>query len=150
MLFVGLSLGADEGKKLPDGDSLGGPDGASESAKLGLLEGFNDNPSVGTSLRAALGLLDGETLGKLDGLFEGDPLRSKLGKLDDDAEGCTLGEKLGPLLGLLLGSKLGPSLEAALGLLDGEKLGEFDDWLFYYLSLFEYIAIMKIILYLYF
>ena len=51
MLFVGLSLGADEGKKLPDGDSLGGPDGASESAKLGLLEGFNDNPSVGTLLR---------------------------------------------------------------------------------------------------
>ena len=47
-------------------------------------------------------------------------------------------------------AELGPSLGAALGLLDGEKLGEFDDWLFYYLSLFEYIAIMKIILYLYF
>ena len=39
MLFVGLSLGADEGKKLPDGASLGEPDGASDGEELGLLEG---------------------------------------------------------------------------------------------------------------
>ena len=51
---------------------------------------------------------------------------------------------------LLLGSELGPSQGAALRLLNGENLGEFDDLLFYYLSFFEYIAIMKIILYLYF
>ena len=39
MLFVGLSLGADDGKKLPDGDSLGEPNGASDGEELGLKLG---------------------------------------------------------------------------------------------------------------
>ena len=39
MLFVGLLLEADEGKKLSDGDSLGEPDGASDGEELGLFEG---------------------------------------------------------------------------------------------------------------
>ena len=39
LLFVGLSLGADEGKKLPDGDSLREPDGASDGEELGLFDG---------------------------------------------------------------------------------------------------------------
>ena len=59
MLFVGLSLGADDGKKLPDGASLCEPDGASDVEELGLLEG---NPLAlleDASLEDELGELEG-------------------------------------------------------------------------------------------
>ena len=59
MLFVGLSLGADEGKKLPDGASLGEPDGASDGEELGFLEGDSLGLLEGASLGDELGDADG-------------------------------------------------------------------------------------------
>ena len=59
MLFVGLSLGADDGKKLPDGASLCEPDGASDVEELGLLEGNSLGLLEDASLEDKLGELEG-------------------------------------------------------------------------------------------
>ena len=66
-LFVGLSLGAGDGKKLPLGDSLGDPEGAS----LGPADGDPHGEALGEADGFPLGLADGDALGDSMGEADG-------------------------------------------------------------------------------
>jgi len=87
LLFVGPSVGPAEGKKLPDGDSLGEPDGAAEGDELGLpvgledgrILGIVDGPSLDTALGTTVGGTDGVTVGICVGNEDGSSVGAEVG-----------------------------------------------------------------------